>query len=287
MSFLSWVPVRPYFIAKQQLQLGVAPPSADELASLLADKIPVPAQPMEFQRIREDLSRVASVFEHLRFDRVLLNNELKAIFDRDFAPNILHITLVAIAARSGRPFLIITTNYDDMIERAFDDAKLPYHLLITSVQESLLVNYKAAGESDFEQVDPSQLKRIPQNAPIIYKMHGSVERGDGTDDGSYVITEEDYLTFLTNTVAVPAVISAMFVNRRFLFLSYSLRDWNFRVMLNHRLQEKRQVRSWGIQFQPNDIDRRLWERKQVDIFDMDLHDFSKQLAETLASKPSE
>ncbi len=259
------------------------PPSTAQLASRLADKVPVPTHPEEFLRIREDLSRVASVFQFFNFDRLLLNGELTDVFNRDFEPNILHTTLAQIALH--RPFLIITTNYDDMIERAFDTAGARYHLLVTCV-ENLQVKYKRAGEEDFDLVDAAQLKSIPQGASIIYKMHGSVERGHAAEDSSFVITEEDYLAFLTNAVAVPAVISGMFHNRRFLLLGYSMRDWNFRAMLNHRLQEKQRVRSWGVQDSPNPIDRKLWDLKQVTIYDMDLMEFSKRLADVFAAGES-
>ena len=112
-------------------------------------------------------------------------------------------------------------------------------------------------------------------------MHGSICRYKLEPDLQFVITEEDYVSFLGRVLALLA-ISALFMTRRFLFLGYSLRDWNFRVMLSHHLQDAGKLKkSWAIQSKPNTIETKLWEKKNVEIFDMDLLDFSRQLSEEL------
>ena len=88
------------------------------------------------------------------------------------------------------------------------------------------------------------------------------------------------------SVLVPPAISALFMTRRFLFLGYSLRDWNFRVMLSQRLQDAGKLKkSWAIQYKPNLIETKLWER-EFEIFDMDLLDFSNELTAQVETLPS-
>ena len=49
---------------------------------------------------------------------------LRETFCREFRPGTIHRLL----ARIEQPLLIVTTNYDDLIERAFD--KRPFHLVV-------------------------------------------------------------------------------------------------------------------------------------------------------------
>ena len=49
-------------------------------------------------------------------------------------------------------------------------------------------------------------------------------------------------------------------------------------MLSQRLQDAGKIKkSWAIQYKPNLIETKLWEKKNVEIFDMDLLDFCKEL----------
>ncbi|HYN38704.1 MAG TPA: SIR2 family protein [Rhodospirillales bacterium] len=257
------------------------PPSATELAHRLAKTAQLNGNLDEFKQIVEDLPRIASYFEHVELDRDGLRDELKSVFDNDFEPNILHRLLAQIAAK--QPVLIITTNYDDMIERAFQAANVPYHLVLTAIEE-LQVKYREPDGETLEPIDPQTLKISLKQASIIYKMHGSVDRKRNSDDDHFVITEEDYVSFL-GSVLVPPAISALFLTRRFLFLGYSLRDWNFRVMLSQRLQEAGKLKkSWAIQNKPNIIEMKLWEKKNVEIFDMDLLNFAQDMSDQVQQK---
>jgi hypothetical protein len=260
---------------RKLLNGAACPPSSVELAEHLAITAQLSADIEEYRQIRTDLPLVASYFEHVELDRDGLRDELKTVFDKDFEPNLLHKLLARVAARQS--MLIITTNYDDMIERAFQDAKVPYHLVVTAI-EDLQVKFQEPGGNQLSPVDPQTLKISLKHASIIYKMHGSIDRTcNQPSDDHFVITEEDYVAFL-GSVLVPPAISALFMTRRFLFLGYSLRDWNFRVMLSQRLQDAGKLKkSWAIQYKPNLIEMKLWEKKNVEIFDMDLLDFSNEL----------
>ena len=258
----------------------LCPPSAAELAERFANTSQLPKDSEEYEQIRCDLPRAASYFEHVTLDRDGLNDELKSVFGSEFEPNTLHHVLARVAARQS--LLIITTNYDDMIEKAFQLAKVPYHLVVTAI-EDCQVKYQEPGSIDLQVIDPQMLKISLRQASIIYKMHGSVYRSEAHPDSQFVVTEEDYVAFL-GKVLVPPAVSALFLTRRFLFLGYSLRDWNFRVMLSHHLQDAgRLKKSWAIQSAPNHIEKRLWEKKNVEIFDLDLLDFSRQFIDEIES----
>jgi hypothetical protein len=110
-----------------------------------------------------------------------------------------------------------------------------------------------------------------------------------------VITEEDYVEFLsrmTNNAAIPSLFYPYFRERSFLFLGYSLRDWNLRVVLKNLSKylpkgtassddDEDQLPSWAIQRNPSELERRLWDKRHVSIFDLTLDEFVSTLQERL------
>jgi hypothetical protein len=124
-------------------------------------------------------------------------------------------------------------------------------------------------------------------------MHRTVVRESDEWD-SFVITEEDYVEFLsrmTTNTAVPALFYPYFRERSFLFLGYSLRDWNLRVVLKNLSKYLTSQRTggddddgvpWAIQLKPSALEQRLWLRKRVSIFDMVLDEFVRKMRERMA-----
>ena len=76
---------------------------------------------------------------------------------------------------------------------------------------------------------------------MILKLHGAIDRTDANRD-SYVITEDSYIDYLVGRRrrrTDPRVrCASAWRDSHFLFLGYSMRDWNLRVILN---------RIWGAQ----------------------------------------
>src|SRR5207253_6995329 len=82
-----------------------------------------------------DLVRVAQ-FVDLRFDgEAVLFEHLRRVFTRAYQPNRLHRLLAEIPkqmraeGRDPSHQLIVTTNYDDVLEQAFDEAEEEYDVL--------------------------------------------------------------------------------------------------------------------------------------------------------------
>jgi hypothetical protein len=87
---------------------------------------------------------------------------------------------------------------------------------------------------------------------------------------------------MTIKTAIPSVFSTYFRTRSFLFLGYGLGDWNLRVILKNldgylknKVQDENEevLPSWAIQLKPSELERRLWEKRNVNIFDMTHDDF--------------
>jgi hypothetical protein len=265
-------------------------PSGRELSRFLASKSSFPS---EDEHDTDDLAKVASFFvEASRRERLL--ERLHKIFDREFVPCDIHHYLASIAA----PMLIVTTNYDTLLEQAFQKAGRPFDLIIhptdrKDVEASVL--WWKHGEAEPTAVPPNQLFIDLKTTTVIYKMHGTVDRQLRKWD-SYVITEEDYVDFLsrmTGQTAVPAMFMRHFRTRNFLFLGYGLRDWNLRVVLKNlraapagepasRDDDEDESRSWAIQYKPSVLEKELWNARDIKIYDVDINEFVARLREEAA-----
>jgi hypothetical protein len=274
-------------------------PSGAELSRSLAKDSSFPS---EEKQDLDDLAKVAAFYVEAT-ERKKLVDELHGLFDQDFAPCEIHKYLAEIP----KELLIVTTNYDDLTECAFKAAGRSYDLVVHAndcpeVAGSVL--WWKAGAPEPEPVRPAKLFIDLEKTTVIYKMHGTVDRKSKWD--SYVITEDDYVDFLsrmTGQSAVPALFMKAFHDRHFLFLGYGLRDWNLRVVLRNlramlpgaanaavandhdeqeAVTEENQAapKSWAIQFRPSDLERELWNARGVKIYDLDINEFVRCLRET-------
>lgn len=270
-------------------------PNGKELAEALAKDCGFPSQR---EKDREDLAKVTSYYSEVSADRYTLRTRLRQLLARQAwseaeTSSPKPITLHTLLARMPKLRLIVTTNYDSLIEDAFDEIQRPYDLVIYPADSKEHVNCVLwcphGGEP--KPIEAQQLDMVLDlsTTTVIYKMHGSRHPTNQSLD-HYVITEEDYLEFLsrmTKKTAIPPAFESHFAERSFLFLGYGLSDWNLRLLLkNLRLPEKRNGgtaasetrRSWAIQWKPTELDLSLWQSRDVNIHDMDLNEFVMQLA---------
>jgi hypothetical protein len=254
--------------------LGSSPdeglPSARALARILALKTSFPDDEPA------DLATVAQWYEVVAGRRPL-HRELRAVFERRrFPPTELHRYLAAVDA----PLLIVTTNYDDLIEQAFEDAGKPHDLVVHTTDRAMgdRLLWWQHGATEPKLVRAGRLDIDLANTSVIYQMHGGIDRTLATRD-QYVITEDDYVDFLTRLTqrtAFPSIFAEPFENRHFLFLGYGLRDWNLRVVLNRvrrDLQRGLDLTSWAIDTQPSALEQRFWQDRGVEVFKMTIAQF--------------
>jgi hypothetical protein len=229
-----------------------------------------------------ELPAIAQYYAAEAAGRQGLHRELHAIFDDDYSVPPLHTMLAGIDA----PLLIVTTNYDDLVERAF--AGREYDLVIHKTGTSRVL-WRPHGR-DADEVGVQQLNIDMSSTTVVYKLHGSVERSKPGENGEaslgdYLITEGDYLDFLvgmTRSRVIPRSIGEAFRRRHFLFLGYGLRDWNIRIILSQLergLQQKRRTNllSWAIDANPSPLDRRFWKDRGIEVYKETIEDFVKGL----------
>ncbi len=260
-------------------------PSGGELAGFLAEYFEYP--PGDHMRDLVRVSQYAAVMQGLG----PLYDELHEIFDADYEPSAIHGFLASLPeiqrTKGFRPQfqLIVTTNYDDALERAFRAVG----------EEFDVVSYVADGEHRGKflhrppEGEPRLIEKPNEYAElalevrtVILKIHGAVDRVDSEWGDSYVITEDHYIDYLTRTDIsglLPVTLSAKLRRSHFLFLGYAMRDWNLRVIL-HRIwgQQKLNYKSWAIQVEPEPVEREFWQKRGVDILDVPLERYVEGLA---------
>lgn len=263
-------------------------PSGRELSQFLATETSFPSSE---SRDRDDLAKVSSYYADVNGRRAL-REQLRDLLARDFPRGTLHDFLAAVPT----PLVIVTTNYDSLVEQAFLAAKKPYDLVIYPADRKDIANAVLWWQHDASEPRvqaPNELDIDLSQTTVIYKMHGTVRRDADTWD-NFVITEEDYIEFLsrmTANTAVPALLLEYFRTRSFLFLGYGLNDWNFRVILKNLTKflpaqqadrEEEMLPSWAVQYHPSELEIKLWERRNVSVFDLTIDEFVVKMNERRA-----
>jgi len=172
--------------------------------------------------------------------------------------------------------LIVSTSYDLSLERAFLEAG----------EEFDVVSYLAAGRNrgTFCHIRPDGTGtpiEIPneyatelslERRTIILKLHGQVDPGVERAWESFVVTEDDYIDYLARSdVAnvVPVALAAKLRRSHFLFLGYTMADWNLRLLLSRLWGDQPLTyRSWAVQPDAKPLEREFWRRRDVDVFEV-------------------
>lgn len=244
----------------------------------------------------DNLALIAQYYERPFLDRVALYEYMHQRFFRQQveAPLARVAQVLASIPGSDTSRFLVTTNYDVIIERAFREAGRPICVITQNMRDpdhggAQVQVIPPDGTPTVEEARDLVLEAYPRGTTFLFKMHGSAhnEKIDKRDD--LIITENDYVDFLVNAGGrmspnfPPACLAAAFKTRRFLFLGYSLRDWNFRAFLRllelrNALSGRDQLRHLAVQMGPGQLEIELWNQRNVNVYDGDLLQFCDRLA---------
>jgi hypothetical protein len=165
-------------------------PSSSELAELVAQRFNVP-----FRQGRSTLDGVSSLAAEQTADASAVKGFVARTIQHRTEDSLrAHRALARVA-----PPLLLTTNYDNLYERALDER----------------------GIRPVKIVHQGQLSQAPAGVPRVIKLHGDVD-----DHTTLVLTGEDYLSWETKAAGLVTEVMAAFQRYPCLFIGYSLRDPN-------------------------------------------------------------
>jgi nucleoside phosphorylase len=230
-----------------------------------------------------------------------LYNKVQQLF-KDAQPNRLHRFFAELPekmkkAGHGLPYrLIVTTNYDNLLEKAFCEAKQPFDVVFYVAEVDQPGRFKhrkfrseiqegkesiVPQETNFIE-NPNQYSELFSRDypyPVILKMYGSLE------DGDFVITEDQHFSYLLNSnfeTIIPTGLLTRLKQSSLLFLGYSLNDYDLQLTLHKSWVQQTlfvgQKSSWFIhRSQPGSHEEKFWKDRHVTLYEIRLEDFLTQL----------
>jgi SIR2-like domain len=202
------------------------------------------------------LSTVAFYYESV-FGRDNLNRFLRNRIARsDIPPSRTIELLVKIIGRledRGMHTLVVTTNYDRTLEDEYEQRvhKKPQVIIFRGATDPNELAANLHSGLGRYQKRPQDWQPDKNHLTHIYKMHGCIS--DDQDLRSLVITEEDYINFLTNSLShdenkqILRYVRGRIALSTVIFVAYSLADWNFRVIYKATAEASRDNEACAVQ----------------------------------------
>jgi hypothetical protein len=257
-------------------------PTAQELALRLAKAFRLPKE----LAASPELATVAQWIAVMRGGPMPLYDELHDVFDRDFPVTPLHRFLAEVPGlvrkHGGRPPLLLTTNYDDLIERALEEQGEAYDLVVYMAEREHHGNFfhqPPGGTLSLIEQPKDYAAANPDERTVVLKLHGFVNRRDPGSD-SYVITEDHYIEYLARSdldELLPKLVAGRLRNSHLLFFGYSLRDWNLRAILYQLKEQATRCEWFAVRKDFDPAEEKMWERQGVTMIGMSLEDYLAQL----------
>ena len=257
------------------------PPAYDELFKELA----------RFSKYPHEVGLLAGVSQYAQ-----LPNRLAKLYDtldpllnhKEFQPTKLHkfwakvasahSSIVADVDPKRRQFLIVTMNYDRLLEREFIQKVKDFHVFSyiaegnSKERGKFLSKHYHNGTASAPVLIDIDNKELTDERPVILNLPGSIEPFNSKI--RFAITEDQYFDLLTNRdlmKLLPSQVMDKLRGSSHLFLGWTLSDWSLRAML-YLIWEKPlpPYDSWTIQKAVTPFERKYWEACQVKIIEEDL-----------------
>jgi DNA-binding SARP family transcriptional activator len=220
-----------------------------------------------------------------------LYDELHALLEPESRPTPIHrffASLPEVLRERGLPYqLLVTTSYDIALETAFIEAGEEFDVVsyvASGVNRGKFCHIRPDGSGQFVDLPNTYATELSlEQRTVILKLEGQVDCGPSREWESFVVTEDDYIDYLARSdvaTAVPVSLAAKLRRSHFLFLGYTMADWNLRVVLNRLWSDQPlSYRSWAVQPDAKPLELEFWRRRGVDVEEMPLERYVETLAE--------
>jgi hypothetical protein len=212
-----------------------------------------------------NLQRVALAYE-IDSSRARLVDEIASAVGAAARPS----PMLRALARLDFP-LVITTNYDQLFERALRDAGKGPRVAV----------YKPEAEPTADYRDATA------QSPVIYKLHGDI-----SERASLVVTDEDYIQFVLRMSdkdpydPIPLTLKYFLAGWTTLFVGYSLMDYNLRLLfktLRWKIDAANVPAMYSVDVRPDALILDVWQsqRRYVKFIAEDVWSFVPRLYEAV------
>ncbi len=189
-----------------------------------------------------------------------VNKYLYEGFSR-FKPSTAHLALVQL------PWdVIYTTNYDLLVEEA-----------------AALIPNEAVGVIRPVSSTATDLSSFTEDDILYYKLHGSIDSAN-TTEGRLVLTREDYRHYQVHRKPLFKRLERDLLSRTFVFVGYSLRDSNFKDILQDcrdELGAKTLPLSYAVLRDFSEVEETFWREKyNIQLLSSDAGEFLSCLKDT-------
>jgi hypothetical protein len=170
--------------------------------------------------------------------------------------------------------VVITTNYDQLFEKALRDAGKEPRVAIYTPQ----------------LVETTDYRKPTAQSPIVFKIHGDISRPE-----TVVITDEDYIDFVLRMSnkepydPLPRRLKVYLTDWTTLFVGYSLLDYNLRLLfktLRWKIDNANLPDMYSVDFSPDPLIMDVWQsqRRYVKFIAQDVWAFVPRLYELVAGR---
>jgi hypothetical protein len=215
-----------------------------------------------------NLQRVALAYE-IDSSRARLVDAITSVVHTHRAPS----PMLHALARLDFP-VVITTNYDELFERALRDAGKQPRVSVYNPDDE--------PTADFDN-ETAQ-------SPVLYKLHGDIAHRE-----SIVVTDEDYIQFVLRMSdkepydPIPLSLKHFLKRWTTLFVGYSLLDYNLRLLfktLRWRIDPAKLPDTYSVDMRPDPLILDVWQsqRRYVKFIAQDVWSFVPSLYELVCGE---
>ncbi|MCP4542430.1 MAG: hypothetical protein GY832_35350 [Chloroflexi bacterium] len=193
------------------------------------------------------LPDVAQAYELERGHHSLISYLIDRIDSPAYVPLRSHHLIAALPFKR-----IITTNWDNLLEDAFKQARRPFEKIVRD----------------------ESVAYASEEKTMLIKLHGSIEQKD-----TLVVTGDDYYDVFTRLPEIANLVRSYFATKTLLFVGFGLADEDFKRLYHEVVRNlgKHKRRAYAVQLDPNSITVKYWQQKNVEIINADATEFLEAL----------
>jgi hypothetical protein len=223
-------------------------------------------------------------------------DELHTLIETEAQPTAIHRFFASLPkqlrAHGAHHQLLVTTSYDLALEQALLDVGEEFDVvsyIATGRHRGRFYHLAPDGTAAAIEIPNTYASELSlERRTIILKLHGGFDPSPQREWESYVVTEDDYIEYLAHSdvsASVPVGLAARLQRSHFLFLGYTMADWNLRVVLKRLWGDNPlSYRSWAVQNAAKPLEREFWRRLDVDVIEAPLEQYVDALGRHVAEE---